>query len=65
LYAFCIIGICFFERKPWGNTPGNRRNILKEEAKLQEKGTYNRPNQRLGNERGLSKERSNRKDYRG
>jgi hypothetical protein len=45
--------------------PGNRRNILKEEAKLQEKGTYNRPNQRLGNERGLSKERNNRKDYRG
>jgi hypothetical protein len=41
----------FFERKPWGNTPGNRRNILKEETKLQGGGTYVQPNQWLGNER--------------
>jgi hypothetical protein len=55
----------FLNENRGATPPGNRRNILKEEAKLQEKGTYNRPNQRLGNERGLSKERNNRKDYRG
>jgi hypothetical protein len=56
----------FFLNENRGATPpGNRRNILKEETKLQEKGTYIRPNQRLGNERGLSKERNNRKYYRG
>jgi hypothetical protein len=44
--------------------PGNRRNILKRVDKVTRKGTYIRPNQRLGNERGLSKERNNRKDYR-
>jgi hypothetical protein len=37
--------------------PGNRRNILKKgnKTKLQEGGTYVRPNQWLGNERGLAK----------
>jgi hypothetical protein len=47
--------LLFFERKPWGNAPGNRRNILKEETKLQRGGTYARPNQWLGNEGGLAK----------
>jgi hypothetical protein len=45
----------FFERKPWGNAPGNKKKyIKKEETKLQG-GTYVRPNQWLGNERGLAK----------
>jgi hypothetical protein len=50
--------LIFFERKPWGNAPRNRKYILKkEEAKLQRGGTYIRPNQWLGNEKGLAKEK--------
>jgi hypothetical protein len=60
--------LIFFERKPWGNTPLQPEKYIKKRGKVtrkREKGTYNRPNQRLGNEKGLSRERNNRKDYRG
>jgi hypothetical protein len=55
-----LIYTFFFERKPWGNAPPSRQQeiyIKKEEAKLQRGGTYVRPNQWLGNERGQAKKK--------
>jgi hypothetical protein len=62
------IFVFFLSESRGATPPRNRRNILKRWGKVtrkREKGTYNRPNQRLGNEKGLSRERNNRKDYRG
>jgi hypothetical protein len=37
--------------------PGNRENILKKEETKLQRGTYIRPNQWLGNEKGLAKKK--------
>jgi hypothetical protein len=48
--------VTFFLNENRGATPpGNRKNIIKEETKLQRGGTYARTNQQLGNEGGLAK----------